>query len=266
MNSLDELLEKLWQDYDQVNKQAHKIHELLEARGETVVNDHIAFRTFNHPKVGVDAIAKAFEGFGYAQQGEYEFKVKKLLAKHYEHPSGKYPRVFISELRVEEFSKELQDHVTYLLDQVDEDVTEKNDFPVCGVPWKPIAFETYEQLKKESEYAAWLACFGFRANHFTVLVNSLKGFESLEAFNTFLKDNGFKLNDSGGEIKGTPQEYLEQSSTMADPIEVTFSDQKKTIPGCYYEFAKRYGLPDGTLFSGFIAKSADKIFESTDNK
>jgi hypothetical protein len=38
----------------------------------------------------------------------------------------------------------------------------------------------------------------------------------------------------------------------------------KEIPGCYYEFAKRYPDADGKLYSGFIAKSADKIFESTD--
>jgi len=38
------------------------------------------------------------------------------------------------------------------------------------------------------------------------------------------------------------------------------------ITGCYYEFAKRYKTSDGKLFRGFIAKSADKIFESTNRK
>jgi len=36
------------------------------------------------------------------------------------------------------------------------------------------------------------------------------------------------------------------------------------IPSCYYEFARRYEDKNGELYGGFIAKSADKIFESTD--
>jgi hypothetical protein len=56
---------------------------------------------------------------------------------------------------------------------------------------------------------------------------------------------------------------LEQSSTMADKAVVKFSDGEVSIPSCFYEFAKRYPLDCGTLYSGFVAASADKIFEST---
>jgi len=49
-------------------------------------------------------------------------------------------------------------------------------------------------------------------------------------------------------------------------VHVTFSDTEHTIPGCFYEFAKRYPQSNGSLYQGFIAASADKIFESTDNK
>ncbi|MEJ2595547.1 MAG: DUF1338 domain-containing protein, partial [bacterium] len=38
-----------------------------------------------------------------------------------------------------------------------------------------------------------------------------------------------------------------------------------SIPSCYYEFARRYPDASGKLYGGFIAKSADKIFEITDN-
>jgi hypothetical protein len=124
----------------------------------------------------------------------------------------------------------------------------------------------YETLRRESEYAAWLAAFGFRANHFTVDVNALKTFESLGELNRFLKDQGHRLNTSGGEIKGSPEDLLEQSSTLAGEVEVRFSDGRKRIPACYYEFARRYPGPDGKLFTGFVAKSADKIFQSTDRQ
>ena len=107
---------------------------------------------------------------------------------------------------------------------------------------------------------------GFRANHFTVAVNALKSLDGIEQLNVLLKDNGFALNASGGEIKGSPKVFLEQSSTMAPEVPVQFSDGSHAIASCYYEFAQRYPLPDGNLFQGFVAKSADKIFESTDRK
>jgi hypothetical protein len=42
-----------------------------------------------------------------------------------------------------------------------------------------------------------------------------------------------------------------------------FEEGSFEVPGCYYEFARRYAMPSGQLYQGFIAKSADKIFEST---
>ena len=116
---------------------------------------------------------------------------------------------------------------------------------------------------KESDYAGWVAAFGYRPNHFTVFINALKSFSDITELNTFLKGQGVQLNASGGEIKGTPQVFLEQSSTLANNIEVEFTDGKLTVPACYYEFAKRYALPTGELYQGFVAASADKIFEST---
>ena len=48
------------------------------------------------------------------------------------------------------------------------------------------------------------------------------------------------------------------------PIE--FVEGLYNIPTCYYEFAYRYKMNEWELFNGFIASSADKIFESTDLK
>jgi hypothetical protein len=129
-----------------------------------------------------------------------------------------------------------------------------------------VSLATYRSLLEESEYAGWMAAFGFRVNHFTVDVRSLRSFEGLGPLNDFLVANGFRLNESGGRIKGTPAERLEQSSTLADAIELEFSDGKARVPSCYYEFARRYPLPSGELFQGFIPASADKIFESTDQR
>ena len=70
-------------------------------------------------------------------------------------------------------------------------------------------------------------------------------------------------NDAGGEIQCTPEEMLEQSSIKADMVRFRFVEDEFEIPGFYYEFARRYPEADGKLSSGFIARSADRIFEST---
>ena len=70
------------------------------------------------------------------------------------------------------------------------------------------------------------------------------------------------LNESGGEIKGTPEELLEQSSIVADLQKVDFSGTAHDVPSCYYEFARRYEDSNGNIYQGFIAKSADKILKA----
>ncbi|MAE65982.1 MAG: succinyldiaminopimelate aminotransferase [Phycisphaeraceae bacterium] len=269
--SEDALFERLWDDYVQLNPDATSIRRLIENRGERIVNDHIALRTFDDARVGLDWLAAPFERLGYRASGEYDFTAKKLNARHYEMPSDPNdggwaaPKVFISALRLDEFSPDLRRAVSDLLDQASPAPAANHDDLDLGRPWN-VSFETYERLRAESEYAAWVAAFGFRANHFTVLCNALSTFEDLAALNAFLKTSGFELNGAGGEIKGSPEALLEQSSTLAPHVDVEFSDGTHRIPGCYYEFARRYPGPDGSLFQGFVAKSADRIFQSTDRR
>jgi hypothetical protein len=66
--------------------------------------------------------------------------------------------------------------------------------------------------------------------------------------------------------KRNSRALLEQSSTLADLCMINFNEEAKEIPSCYYEFALRYPMENGELYQGFIAASADKIFESTDVK
>jgi hypothetical protein len=265
MARINELLERLWIDYRTLNPQAGAIHALLESRGERIVNDHIALRTYGDPRIGLEALSAPFVREGYEPRGDYSFPEKKLDARHFEHPAGTLPRIFISELRLESFSADFQATVKRLIDAMPAGLPGRWDFPVAGRPWS-VSWSDYESLRGESEYGAWLAAFGFRANHFTILVNELKSFKTLADLNALLKRNGYKLNSAGGEIKGSPAVYLEQSSTLADVAEVSFTDGAHRIPACYYEFALRHPMPDGRLYSGFVEKSADKIFESTDKR
>jgi hypothetical protein len=260
--TLDGLLTKMWKEYVAINPLAQKVYDLLSSKGEKVANDHIALRTFNHKRVTIDVIAKPFLDSGYVYIGDYHFKEKKLYAKHYEHKDSSQPKIYISELKLEEFSADFNKIINDLIGQIPTGLENTFDFSSNGRPWN-VDSSTYEKLLKESDYGAWVAAFGYRPNHFTVYINDLKKYSDIKELNNFLKENGFKLNASGGEIKGTPEVYLEQSSTLANNIEVKFSDKSLSIPACYYEFAKRYKLPSGKIYQGFVATSADKIFEST---
>lgn len=263
LRDLRDLLDRLWQDYAAQSPQVATIHALLAGAGEAVVHDHLALRTWGDPRCGIDVLARPFVRAGYRPAGAYRFHDKRLVARHFEHDDPELPLVFISELILREFSPVLQDMVSGLLEQVPQDILDAPALCARGRPWR-VRRADVERLRGESEYAAWLAAFGWRANHFTVSVNALAGLGDLARLNQFLKAHGLRLNAAGGEIKGSAALGLEQSSTLADLVDVAFTDGTFAVPGCYYEFARRHPLADGRLFRGFIEGSADKIFESTD--
>jgi phosphoglycolate phosphatase-like HAD superfamily hydrolase len=262
--TVTELFDNIWQQYISVTPSAHKVHQLL-SNGEPIINDHVAFRTFNLPKVNLDKLAAHLIKLGYRECGEYHFEAKKLYAKHFEHEDKTLPKVFISELLVEQLSETAQKIIHHLVEQLDESIVAAENFLYSGTNWQ-ISYQDYQTLLAESEYAAWLAAWGYRANHFTVSINHLKDYDNIAQVNETLKNSGFSLNAVGGEIKGNQDVKLEQSSTLADKFAVKFTDKTVEIPSCFYEFAQRYPLDNGELYSGFVAASADKIFESTNVK
>lgn len=261
---LNALFNRLWTDYSSQNPSVNKIYDLFLQEGENVVNDHIAFRTINYPEVGIDVLSAPFVSNGYRPAGEYIFSEKHLFARHFEIPGNKNaPRIFISQLILEDCSQFVREVFRDAFMKVDKSRLDAETLVFSGQIFNPVSYKTYEELRKESEYAAWFYVFGFRVNHFTVSVNALRKYNTIYMVNDLLKRNGFILNTSGGEVKGTSEELLQQSSTMADLVKIKFTEGEYEIPSCYYEFAQRYSDSNGELYSGFIAKSADKIFEST---
>lgn len=260
---INKLFEKLWQKYILLTPTALKIHELLGSLQEDdIKNDHIALRTFNIEKVNLEKLAMHFKVLGYKEAEEYHFKEKQLFAKHFEHYDLTKPKVFISELLVEEFPLKIQHIINDLVNQVDEKDVSSDEFLYSGRKWK-LDYRTYKILLEISEYAAWTSAWGYCANHFTVNINELKNFSTIKEVNQKLKDAGFFLNNTGGEVKGSPSVFLEQSSTLADNSLVKFSDNEMLIPSCFYEFALRYKMPNGKLYTGFVEQSANMIFNST---
>ena len=256
----------LWNNYIEVTPQAKAIHNLFTSYGESVVNDHVAFRTFSNSPIAIDKLEAVLFSLGYQRFDNYVFEAKKLVACSYNHKEKTAPKVFLSELQRQQLSAQAQGILDEIVFQIPVDCVQDPSIFWKGLLWRmPTAF-VYHKLLKESEYAAWLVTMGLRVNHFTISLNHLKQIANLQSVIDLLKQNNFSVNAIGGEIKGSPNTLLEQAATLADNISVEFSDGKcQRVPSCFYEFAKRYPTKDGELFQGFVTNNADKIFESTNS-
>jgi hypothetical protein len=258
-------------------------------RGEDdIENDHIAFRTLGVAPLGIASLEQVFLHHGYDRRDRYDFPQKKVNAHWYAPPAETFPRIFISELRVDDLSPEASRIIRSYTDGVAEDPVRALDLddPAQVVAflhaplWRTPTWSDYTRLRDESEFAAWVIYNRYYLNHFTIAVHNLPpGLDTVEGFNRFLEAHGFTLNDSGGKAKVSADGKLVQSSTVAVMAEAAFDDgrggvERHAIPGSYVEFAERRVL-DGFAHlersdirrehrrEGFEAASADRIFEST---
>lgn len=286
---LDAILYSLFVPYRERVPDVKKVSDAMVEQGlisheKEVVNDHIAFRTLGLPNLGIASLERIFLYYGYTRKSFYFFEQKKLNAFWYEPPSGQYPRIFISELRVNDLSRKAQDIITkyvkdVVYDPVEHLVLENPDlvaeFFVTPL-WQLPTLADYSELLEESEYAAWVIYNRYYLNHYTISVHELPGkYGQLEHFNEFLESIGITLNTSGGKIKTSNDGLLKQSSTVANMIDTEFAHGKKMkISGSYVEFAERLVLPEFKNMpaneltrkhrrEGFETGNADKIFEST---
>lgn len=260
------------------------IKENIISDPSEIENDHIAFRTMGVKFLGIQSLEKIFLHYGYTKRDHYYFPEKKLDAFWYSPVDPKDPRIFISELRVNELSAKTKTIIRSYTDEVKSDPADKLDFNNASEVdhflhsglWRLPTWADYSTLADESEYAAWTIYNRYYLNHFTISVHNLKnGYNTIQDFNSFIEKYGFVLNDSSGKIKKSPDGNLLQSSTVAHMINASFANEEKhLIPGSYVEFAERRVLPQFTHLQqseikrehrreGFEAANADKIFEST---
>lgn len=252
-----ELLELLWRDYVAAAPQAEEIHSILTGRGEILCNDHVALRTFALPGIGGDALARPFAALGWQPRDCYEF-LGGLRARAWQHDDPALPRILISELAVDPLSPRAQAVIRGLVDQLPEGFGERDDLAWAGRPWR-VSYADYQALRAESAYAAWVAAFGFLVNHFTIDAGALSTFPDLAALGAFLVEHGFRLDDPGGTIRGARGERIERAATRPDPVAVEFADTIARIPSCHYELVRRFPMPSGELFTGFVAANAGAV-------
>ena len=265
--ALSGFFDALWADYVAMAPRAARTRALFEARGEVVENDHVAFRTLDSGPISLDRLDVILTSLGYRRFAPYTFDDKHLRAWSYVPPLPGLPRVFASELDSTAFSPWLRETLSGLAAQVDPARVAGPSAFWAGRCWAPVAFETYQRLLQESEYAAWVAALGLRPNHFTISVNRLVQTPTIEQVIALVEAEGIAINAAGGKVKGTPADLLVQASTLADRQEVEFAGgERHLVPTCYYEFALRLTDADGRLYEGFVPASANRIFESTDTR
>lgn len=290
---LEQTLHGLMRRYKERVPDVERIINALVDRGvvrdaDSLSNDHIAFRTIGIPHLGIASLEKIFLAYGYQRRDRYRFDAKKLNAYWYSPPNDYHPRIFISELCVDELSTQAQQIIgrytkviaTDPVEHLKLDSWQQVDRFLHSSMWELMNWEDYQTLLSESEYAAWALYNRYYLNHFTISVHTLpEGYNTLDEFNAFLESIGCVLNDSGGKIKVSADGKLRQSSTVAQVVEGEFRDgrddiEMHQISGSYVEFAERLVLDEFKQLTadqirrehrrdGFEAENADKIFEST---
>lgn len=286
---IDLILNGLFDSYAHRVPAVKQITSLLMNRGcigsqSDIVNDHIAFRTLGIAHLGIASFEKIFLYHGYQKMDPYHFEAKKLDAYWYKPPHESYPRIFISELRVEDLPTDAQEIIYRYTQHIHSDPVDDLDMNDAEAVvdflhrplWEIPTYKDYKKLLSVTEYGAWVLYNRYYLNHYTISVHALpKPYEQLEGFNKLLKSEGIALNNAGGEIKTSADGLLRQSSTVANKIVSTFADgDSHSIAGSYVEFAERSvmheykDLPKDLLTAkhrrdGFEAGNADKIFEST---
>ncbi|WP_319479261.1 DUF1338 domain-containing protein [uncultured Draconibacterium sp.] len=291
------LLTRLWVMYLDRVSYAREYQRLVTDKGGSVVNDHIAFRTFNthtgEQPEGIRAIKHIISCLEYVPVEKYNFKKKKLNAVHFEHPDPMFPKLFVSQLEVEELPEWAQQIIKntvketpYLLS--DESIAllatlkEKGELPrVAGEmlvndlaqyfrrPWNVPNKDDVLKVNDVSQYAAWVLLHGNAVNHFTAFVNyqNVSEWPDLESTCKGMADAGIPMKEA---LEGEKGSKLQQSATLAvkEEVEVKGDDGIEKMPWtyAYYELAER-GLViengEEKLFSGFLGEQARHLFDMT---
>ena len=295
---LQALLDRLWEQYRHRVSYAQDYTNLVKEKGSSVYNDHIALRTFNtatgDQPAGVEAISRVIEPLAYVRKDQYIFNAKKLTAWHWEHENDDFPKIFASQLEVDQLSDETALLINQSVENTRGSITESDLNVLQGLAkgedldsteaatlvenlstffnrqWSAPKREDVEKVNEASQYAAWTLLHGNSVNHFTAYINkqNVAEWPDLQATVGGLKEAGIPMKDG---IEGEIGSKLVQSSTKAVMEECEVIEDDGSIGQlewtyAYYELAER-GQLNGKLFQGFLGDQATNLFEmtSTDN-
>jgi len=291
------LIDRLWNLYIERVQYAKQYVDLVAQKGGKVVIDHIAFRTFNahtgEQPEGIRAIRHILNFLEYKQVSKYSFPKKKLKATHFEHPDDSFPKIFVSQLEVNELPEWTQKMINasvnstlYLLSDKSLELlrilegngtlpVEAADYLVNDLvnyfrrPWNIPLKDDVLKINDVSQYGAWVLLHGNSVNHFAVLINyqDVKEWPDLETTSIALAAEGVPMKDN---IEGEKGSKLQQTTTLAVKEEVKVKGEtgieKIKWTYAYFELTQRNYIEDGEskkLFSGFLGEQANHLFDMT---
>lgn len=291
------LFDELWENYIERVPYAKQYANLVVKKGGKIVIDHIAFRTFNthtgEQPEGIRGIKHILNFLDYKPISKYKFSKKKLNAFHFEHPDKLFPKIFVSQLEVNELPSWgqkiinqtvqnafylLSDRSIGLLRSLEENGGLPDDAAKYLVgdlvqyfrrPWDIPSKEDVLKINDVSQYGAWVMLHGNSVNHFAAYINyqEVKDWPDLEATCKGLADAGIPMKD---EIEGEPGSKLRQSATHAVKEDVRVKTEsgleKITWTSAYLELTERNFIEENgnsKLFSGFLGAQATHLFDMT---
>jgi hypothetical protein len=286
-----QLLERMWDDYAHRVPYARTYQDMLTELGATFVNDHMAFRslavTANGQYLGISNVKRVFDALGFREMGAIDFPDTHLFARYAQHAEPDFPKIFVSELKVDELDRDLAQAIRDCVGNYrqllnDADIKAIADLDSSGaisselldkthrffreVPWGPVPEEVVRKVNTPSQYGAWVLLHAYHVNHFTGYVNrhGVPALDDIEKLVSELKSRGVPMKP---EIEGARGSKLRQTSTEAVRTNVTVlgpDGAPKTIEWtyAYMEYAQR-GEQDGKLFEGFLGPQATQLFDMT---
>ncbi|MBC7881797.1 MAG: DUF1338 domain-containing protein [Anaerolineae bacterium] len=280
METAKTLWEHLWERYRAHVSYARTYEEMISAAGGTFINDHIAFRslrlTLDGQDFGIGYLAQIAASLGYTPKDEYHFPHQHLYARYYQHPDQTLPKLFISELIVEEMQMHIAEAIVKTVKNAKLATFAQTDpgswLNIFGTPWLPPLKSTVELVNTVSQYGAWVLLHGYGVNHFTGSVNhqNTPVYPDIESTAAGLAALGVPMKEV---IEGSWGSGLRQTATNAVNTLVMVRDDQSgqlvEIPWtyAYFEIAERGMIENASgvkeLFQGFLGQQAKQLFEMT---
>jgi hypothetical protein len=239
IDALETILDKLLRGY---RKRTPDFDLVIDAmREERLLDENdvlpieaIALRTLDVPGLGIAQGEPIFKEYGYERGERQTFPERHIDAFWYEPPSERFPRLFLSELHVDRLSPQARNIIRVYTDQ-------STSASFFEEPWLPAVYADYQALLPESEYGAWMIAQRFHVIHYTLAIHSLRGLNTLAAFNAFLERRNFTFHGAPDKIiRSSADGLLLQSSVIPRTLPIGFANEEQhAIPGPYLAFTQR---------------------------
>jgi hypothetical protein len=293
------IVNNLWQRYRETSSQLQVLEPALHKRGiDRIYLDHFAVIDLPGPNTGIYHMKQIFSNMGYIERGkdylaekQNDFLWMTEEDSLFSDVKEVLPQAVIADFRSEELPHEVQEIIekyarlalptpVFNIKKLAEHIIRGDKVAgevlnsICkryfnGRDWPLPTVNEYLQVKEFNELLAWVLVFGRKPNHFTLSVHLMGGFDSIEDFATFVRDEAqLPLNTEGSLIKGGPDYGIAQGATQGIVQKHRLSDGEIEIAGDFVEFVWRFPVNEQKTqlwtdyFTGFVAKFADRVIES----